>query len=79
MAPETIAWRPASHWQSIRQLSGGESLLIRLRLGIGRLVNSIQIEVVNTVDGHRTVVWSYERRMRLNLVELLSNALNAAD
>jgi hypothetical protein len=40
MASEAIIWRPASYLQLIRQLLGGESLVFRLRLGIGRLVNS---------------------------------------
>jgi hypothetical protein len=55
MASEATAWRPASHLQSIRQLSGGESLVFRLRLGIGRLVNSTQIEVGDAVHIHRSI------------------------
>jgi hypothetical protein len=79
MASEATAWRPASHLQSIRQLSGGESLVFRLRLGIGRLVNSTQIEVGDAVYIHRSICWSSLRRMPLDLIELLSNALNARD
>jgi hypothetical protein len=79
MALETNAWRPASHLQSIRQLSGRESLVLRLRRGIRLLVDSIQIEVGNTVDVKRSTYWSSSRRMRLDVVELVSNALNARD
>jgi hypothetical protein len=79
MASEAIAWQPASHLQSIRQLSEGESLVFRLRLGIGLLVEIVQIEVGNSIDIKRTICWSSNSRMRLDVVKLLSNVLNACD
>lgn len=79
MASEAIAWRPASHLQSIRQLSGGKSLLFRLRLVIGLHINSTQIEGLYPIDVDRILCCSANRRMRLYLVELASNLLNAVD